>query len=113
MSRSAPGLAADRLSALAQRAGCTPFYAVDSAAVFARIDALRAALPATLQLCYAVKANPLPALLQCISTRLDGADVSSGGELARALDAGFSATHIGFTGPGKRDTELAAAIEAG
>lgn len=113
MSRSAPGLAADRLSALAQRAGHTPFYAVDSAAVFARIDVLRAALPATLQLCYAVKANPLPALLQCISTRLDGADVSSGGELERALDAGFSATHIGFTGPGKRDTELAAAIEAG
>lgn len=113
MSAPSPLLGAETLRALTQRAGRTPFYAIDSAAVRARIDALRAALPATLQLCYAIKANPLPALLQCISGWLDGADVSSGGELTRALDAGFPAARIGFTGPGKRDAELAAAIDTG
>lgn len=113
----APALATDptpaAVRALALRAGSTPFYAIDGATVQARIDTLRAVLPARLQLCYAVKANPLPALLQRISKRLDGADVSSAGELARALSAGFPAERIGFTGPGKRDTELAAAIVAG
>lgn len=109
----APERAAASPLALAQRAGSTPFYAIDGAAVLARIDAMRAVLPARLQLCYAVKANPLPMLLKYISKRLDGADVSSGGELSRALDAGFSAKDIGFTGPGKRDAELAAAIAAG
>ena len=109
---SAP-LATGTLHALLARAGDTPFYAIDRAAVDARIAALRAQLPDALQLCFAVKANPLPVLLQHLATRLDGADISSAGELARALAAGFSAEHIGFTGPGKRDSELSAAIEAG
>ena len=109
---SAP-LTTQTLHALLARAGDTPFYAIDRAAVDERIAALRVQLPDTLQLCFAVKANPLPALLQHLATRLDGADISSAGELACARAAGFSAGHIGFTGPGKRDSELSAATEAG
>lgn len=102
-----------RLDELLAQAGSTPFYAIDLATVQDRIAGLRARLPADLQLCYAVKANPLPALLRAIAQWLDGADVSSAGELGRALDAGFHASSIGFTGPGKRDEELRQAICAG
>lgn len=111
MSAHPPGAAG--LAVLHERAGTTPFYAMDLSALDARIDAMRAALPARLQLCYAVKANPLPALLRHVSRRLDGADISSAGELSRALDAGFPGERIGFTGPGKRDAEIAAAVAAG
>lgn len=106
-------LTSDALHALLAQAGDTPFYAIGRDAVDGRIATLRALLPATLQLCFAVKANPLPALLQHLATRVDGADVSSAGELTRALAAGFAADDIGFTGPGKRDAELSAAIDAG
>ena len=44
---------------------------------------------------------------------VDGFDIASGGELAMALAAGMSAERISFAGPGKRDDELRAAIEAG
>ena len=42
-----------------------------------------------------------------------GADVASGGELERVLAAGFDADRVVFTGPGKRDAELATAVAAG
>ena len=42
-----------------------------------------------------------------------GADVASGGELQAVLRAGFEPASIGMTGPGKRDEELAAAVDAG
>ncbi|MFN9755651.1 MAG: type III PLP-dependent enzyme, partial [Planctomycetota bacterium] len=44
---------------------------------------------------------------------VDGIDVRSGGELTRALAAGYPAAAIHFTGPGKRAGELAAAVAAG
>jgi len=42
-----------------------------------------------------------------------GADIVSGGELARALAAGFEPERIVFSGVGKTDQELTAAAEAG
>jgi diaminopimelate decarboxylase len=42
-----------------------------------------------------------------------GADVASGGELDLVRRAGIAATDVVFTGPGKRDDELAAAVDAG
>ena len=42
-----------------------------------------------------------------------GADVASGGELRAVLRAGFGPERVVFTGPGKTDAELAAALEAG
>ena len=101
------------LTRLAQRIGRTPFYAYDRAVVETRVDMLRKALPPEIQLHYAVKANPMPALVQHIGRLVDGLDVASGGELAIALDAGMPAARISIAGPGKSETELAGAIGAG
>lgn len=98
---------------LIRLAGSTPFFAIDGAAVEQRITQLRSELPDDLLLCYAIKANPLPALLARIFPHVDGADVSSGGELERAVAAGFRGDQISFTGPGKRDAELLQAVRQG
>lgn len=97
---------------LAERHG-TPLYVIDSALVRARVDAVRALLPAGVRLHYAIKANPMPDLLRLLRPQVDGFDVASGGELALALDAGHRGIDIGFAGPGKRDGELSAAMAAG
>ncbi|WP_419807272.1 pyridoxal-dependent decarboxylase, exosortase A system-associated [Sphingomonas sp.] len=89
----------------------TPCFVYDSAIIAARIERFRAAFPA-IDLHYAIKANPFPPLLAAIAPLVDGLDVASAGELARAL-AVKPAVAISFAGPGKRDTELAAAIGAG
>ena len=51
------------LSLLAARVGSTPFYAYDRGLLSARVDELRAALPSPIGLHYAMKANPMPALV--------------------------------------------------
>ncbi|MFN3371484.1 MAG: pyridoxal-dependent decarboxylase, exosortase A system-associated [Sphingomonadaceae bacterium] len=94
-------------------AGDTPLFVYDRHLIDARIAALRAALPAGLGLHYAVKANPMPALLAHMAPLVDGFDIASAGELERLLEAGVQPVRISFAGPGKRDAELAAAIEAG
>ncbi len=90
----------------------TPAYVHDFAVIAARIGLLRAALPARVGVHYAIKANPLPALLERIAPLVDGMDVASAGEMDRALGV-MAAGHISFAGPGKRDAELEAAIRAG
>ncbi|MDP5240719.1 pyridoxal-dependent decarboxylase, exosortase A system-associated [Uliginosibacterium sp. 31-16] len=100
------------VSQLAEELG-TPFYAYDRAVIAARIASLRATLPAQIKLHYAIKANPLPALVQHMAGRVDGLDVASGGELAVALASGMTAAEISFAGPGKREAELEAAVRAG
>jgi diaminopimelate decarboxylase len=67
------GVPIDRL---AQRVGSTPFFAYDRALLTARVAELRAALPADLHLSYAVKANPMPAVVQHLSGLVDGFDVA-------------------------------------
>lgn len=101
------------LALLAERVGQTPFYAYDRALVAARISAVRQALPPGVGLYYALKANPMPALVGFMRPLVDGMDVASVGELKLALDAGASAQSIGFAGPGKRDAELRQAVAAG
>jgi diaminopimelate decarboxylase len=101
------------LSRLAQRVGCTPFYAYDRAQLTARVRAVRAHLPPALRLHYSVKANPMPALVQHMAALVDGLDVASAGELKTALDTGMDPAHISFAGPGKLDAELRQAIAAG
>jgi diaminopimelate decarboxylase len=91
----------------------TPFYLYDLALVERRVAALREALPDRFRLAYAVKANPNRAVLERMATLGLGADVASGGELERVLGAGCDPSRIVFTGPGKRDSELAAAVAAG
>lgn len=101
------------LQRLAQRAGQTPFYAYDRSLIQRRVAEVRAVLPVGVQLHYAIKANPMPALLSCLAPLVDGMDVASGRELSAALDAGCAPAHISFAGPGKREGELRQAVAAG
>lgn len=101
------------ITRVAERVGATPFYCYDRAAIDRLVAALRAQMPAELSLHYAIKANPMPAVVSHVAARVDGLDVASAGELQVALDAGVAAADISFAGPGKRDTELRSAIAAG
>ncbi|MHA7599413.1 pyridoxal-dependent decarboxylase, exosortase A system-associated [Alicycliphilus sp. T452] len=101
------------LSLLAERVGQTPFYAYDRSLIAARVAAVRQVLPHGVHLHYAVKANPMPALMGFMRPLVDGMDVASAGELKLALDAGADPQTIGFAGPGKRDAELRQAVAAG
>ena len=101
------------LSRLATRVGQTPFYAYDRQLLTQRVAQLRAALPASIKLHYAMKANPMPALVCHMAGLVDGIDVASGGELKVALDSGANPHEISFAGPGKSRDELKRATAAG
>ena len=101
-----------RADELAAEAGDTPFFVYDSVLVAERVARFRAAFPG-IGLHYAVKANPYAPLLAYVASRVDGLDVASEGEMRLALDARMQAGDISFAGPGKRDRELEAAIDAG
>jgi diaminopimelate decarboxylase len=100
------------VEALAAEAGGTPLFVYDAAAVAARIARFRAAF-GSIGLHYAIKANTYTPLLKFVANRVDGLDVASALEMRLALAAGVDAADISFAGPGKRDEELAAAIDAG
>jgi len=86
-----------------------------------RVGQLRAALPAAVKVHYAMKANPMPALVAHMAGLVDdidvglvdGIDVASGGELKIALDVGTDPQTISFAGPGKSRDELQQAVAAG
>ena len=102
-----------KISRLAARVGQTPFYAYDRALLRARVSQLRTALPAAVKLHYAMKANPMPAVVGLMAGLVEGIDVASAGELQVALNAGAHPAEISFAGPGKRDIELRQAVAAG
>ncbi|MBL0298155.1 MAG: pyridoxal-dependent decarboxylase, exosortase A system-associated [Betaproteobacteria bacterium] len=102
-----------RLGRLAERVGQTPFYAYSRDLLRARAARLRGALPPAVKLHYAMKANPMPAVVGLMATLVDGIDVASAGELKVALDAGADPAEISFAGPGKRDPELRQAVASG
>jgi diaminopimelate decarboxylase len=101
------------LTELAQRVGRTPFYAYDRSLMTERVELLRKHLPAGVQVHYAIKANPMPAVVEHLARLVDGLDVASAGELRVALAAGAPPSTISFAGPGKTDAELAEATAAG
>ncbi len=101
------------LAQLAERVGQTPFYAYDRQLIKQRVAELRAALPASVKLHFAMKANPMPAVVGYMAGLVDGIDVASAGELKVALDAGTDPREISFAGPGKREVELRQAVAAG
>ena len=101
------------LAQLAERVGQTPFYAYDRQLIKQRVAELRAALPASVKLHFAMKANPMPAVVGYMAGLVDGIDVASAGELKVALDAGTDPHEISFAGPGKREAELRQAVAAG
>ncbi|MFY7863802.1 MAG: pyridoxal-dependent decarboxylase, exosortase A system-associated [Roseateles sp.] len=102
-----------KLSVLAERVGQTPFFAYDRSLLCRRVAELRAALPEQVKLHFAMKANPMPAVVGLMAGLVDGIDVASAGELKVALDAGADPAEISFAGPGKRDVELIQAVAAG
>ncbi len=93
--------------------GTTPCYLYDRARMTQRVAELRAALPEALQLHYAMKANPMPAVVAHMVSLVDGLDVASAGELQVALATGVNPVDVSFAGPGKREPELEAAARAG
>ncbi len=98
---------------LAARVGQTPFYAYDRDAMTRRVALLRRSLPEGLSLHYAIKANPMPAVVQHMAGQVDGLDVASQREMQVALDTGTGPADISFAGPGKSVPELEAAVAAG
>jgi diaminopimelate decarboxylase len=101
------------LTSIADGAG-TPVYVYNADVIRQRFRALDEALgPVQHRIAYAVKANANLGVLRILRDLGAGADIVSGGELARALAAGFEPERIVFSGVGKTDEELAAAVEAG
>jgi diaminopimelate decarboxylase len=98
---------------LAQRVGSTPFFAYDRNLLTARVELLRSILPDGLGLSYAVKANPMVAVVQHLAGLVDSFDVASAHEMHIALDTPKPASFISFAGPGKTTSELSQAIAAG
>jgi len=100
------------LEAIADAVG-TPTYVYSSRAILAAYDAYERALAPVPHLsCYAVKANMNLAVLSLLARAGAGADVVSGGELYRALRAGFEPQRIVFAGVGKSREEIREALKA-
>lgn len=92
----------------------TPVYVYSASALGAAYDAFDAAfagVPHTL--CYSIKANANLAVVRLLVRRGAGVDVTSGGELFRALRAGADPARIVYSGVGKSDREIDAALAAG
>jgi diaminopimelate decarboxylase len=91
----------------------TPAYVYSSAAVREQYSRLRAALGSMdARLHYSVKANSSIALLELLRELGAGLDIVSGGELFRALRAGFAGSDIVFSGVGKTEREMEEALRA-
>ncbi|AXJ95306.1 MULTISPECIES: diaminopimelate decarboxylase [unclassified Sphingomonas] len=93
----------------------TPVYVYSTATFRRHARAFRdglAALP-NVHLAYAIKANPNLAVLRVLADEGYGADVVSGGEMARALAAGIPAADIVFSGVGKTRAELQKGLDEG
>ncbi len=122
MTRLAPGFEVEdgsllvggiALERLAERVGSTPFFAYDRALLSGRVESLRSALPDAVELSYAVKANPMPAVVQRLSGLVDAFDVASTGEMRVVLDTPMGPDRVSFAGPGKTSAELSQAVAAG
>ena len=101
------------LKELAERHG-TPLYVYSGERILERLAALRTAFSQSPPLvAYSVKANPNLSLLRLLARAGAGADIVSGGELFRALQAGVPSDRIVFAGVGKSEKELRLGLEAG
>ena len=101
------------LYAISTMLGKAVFYAYDRQVINQQIQRFRAAIPNRIKLHYAVKANPYWPVVQHMRPLVDGFDVASQKEMLLAIQSGMPVADISFAGPGKTDTELAAAITAG
>lgn len=101
------------LTRIAEQFG-TPCFVYSRAALEQHYQAYEQALSGCEHLiCYAVKANSNLAVLSVLANQGSGFDIVSGGELARVLAAGGDPHKVIFSGVGKTQEELAAAMDAG
>jgi len=106
-------IAGQPLSRVVAAVGGTPCYLYDRERINVRVQQLRQAMDPEIRLYYALKANPMPAVVAHLSDQIDGMDVASAGEMRIALDAGVAAERISFAGPGKSLDEIHQAVMAG
>lgn len=102
------------MTAIADAVG-TPVYIYSRATLERHAQVFKTALanlPRT-HIAFAIKANPNLAVLRVLARQGLGADVVSGGEIARSLAAGMKAQDIVFSGVGKTRTEIGYALDAG
>ena len=98
---------------LAQAYG-TPIYVYSKATLLHHLGQLqRAFAEARPLICYSLKTNPNLGICRLMREAGAGFDVTSGGELYRALKAGGVGTQIVFAGVGKTDDELRYGLESG
>jgi diaminopimelate decarboxylase len=100
------------LSRIADATG-TPTYVYDAARIrtqYQRLSGVLQSVPHRVH--YSAKANSSGAVLRLLQELGAGVDIVSGGELVRATRAGFAGSDIVFSGVGKGDSELRAALEA-
>jgi diaminopimelate decarboxylase len=91
----------------------TPFYCYSTATLERHFRVFSEAFAGEKVLvCYAMKANSNQSVLRTLAKLGAGADVVSGGELRRALSAGIPPGKIVFSGVGKTEAELRAALAA-
>lgn len=102
------------LSRIAEEVG-TPVYVYSRATLERHARVFKEALHAIPNklIAFAVKANPNLAVLKILEKQGFGADVVSGGELARALKAGIDPQKIVFSGVGKSRQELEFGLDEG
>ena len=92
----------------------TPFYVYSSSVLEKNARRMQACFKGTrTHMAYAVKANSNLSVLMSLAALGFGADIVSGGELFRALKAGFPPSHMTFSGVGKTPQEHEAALKAG
>jgi diaminopimelate decarboxylase len=101
------------LKRLADRVGSTPFFAYDRALLTDRVKLLRSTLPRQIKLSYAIKANPMPAVVQHLATLVDAFDVASAFEMRTALDTPMRPANVSFAGPGKNEASIRQAVASG
>jgi diaminopimelate decarboxylase len=100
-----------RLDVLAEKVG-TPFYCYSAATLERHYKVFAGALPPDSLIAFSVKANGNLAVLKTLAKLGAGADVVSGGELAKARAAGIPGEKIVFSGVGKTREEMRAALDA-
>ncbi|GLT02804.1 diaminopimelate decarboxylase [Sphingobium jiangsuense] len=102
------------LTAIAEAVG-TPVYIYSRATLERHAQVFREALSGLPRkhIAFAIKANPNLAVLKVLARQGFGADVVSGGEIARALAAGMKAEDIVFSGVGKTRAELQYGLDMG
>jgi D-ornithine/D-lysine decarboxylase len=94
----------------------TPLFVFSEARIhqnIARLKRSERAIDCPLKICYAAKANSNMAILRAVRDAGSDLEVNSGGELFKALTAGFGPEQIIFNGTSKTETELEEAIGAG